>query len=746
MKKITMKNDKERAKELLAKMTLTEKVGQLAQNFYGFNAYTRNENNEIVLTDEFKAYVQRFGGIGMLNNYFRSDPWCKKNYATGGITVSEREKAYNILQKYIIENTRLGIPVLIEEDAPHGRQVLDSILYPVSLNVGCSFDPILYQEQAKEIGTEAKLGGVYVPYLSVLDMALDPRWGRFEECFSEDPYLASQMSASAVRGMNESENMVCCKHFAAQGGAVGGHNGGVTVIGERELREIHLPAAEAAVKEGCDFIMAAYNEIDGMPCHANGYLLNDILRGEFEFDGVVRSDGCAVSMLSEFCRGDLAQAGAVAVKSGVDCGLWDDAMTRLVEAVEKGYITEQEIDVAVLRLLEKKFKCGVMDKPYLDENGASESYVRSGKGQGVAYRMATESLVLLKNENTLPLQAEKNVLLVGGNAENVYYMLGDYTSERKAPVNLKDIFTEHGASFLQGWTFEDGVTATDEQIENAVKKADVIVFCCGGSSVRDFESKYNAAGAVIQASKKYMDCGEGQDLAELKLAPCQIECLKKLAGFGKPIVSVVIAGRAYVLTELAELSTALVWCGYPGQEGAKAVFDTLYGKVNNFGRLSVSFPKSVGQLPIVYNQRFFRPYVDIDDKALYPFGYGLSYSEFSYYNFEMESVSLSELQQGKSVKVSVKVKNISNRKGKEVVQFYIRRLGGTITHRKKELKGFEKIELQPNEEKRISFFLGKEELKEWSARKQYELFPMRLTVMIGKSSEEIVFEQTIDVL
>ncbi len=741
-----MKNDKERAKKLLSKMTLREKVGQLAQNFYGFNAYTRDENNEIVLTDEFKAYVQHFGGIGMLNNYFRSDPWCKKNYATGGITLSEREKAYNILQKYIIENTRLGIPVLIEEDTPHGRQVLDSVLYPVSLNVGCSFNTELYQEQTREIGAEAKLGGVYVPYLSVFDMALDPRWGRFEECFSEDPYLASSLSSHAVLGMNESENMVCCKHFAGQGGTVGGHNGGVTVIGERELREIHLPAAEAAVKAGCDFVMAAYNEIDGMPCHANGYLLNGILREEFGFEGVVRSDGCAVSMLSEFCRGDLAQAGAVALRAGVDCGLWDDAMTRLEEAVEKGYVTEREIDVAVLRLLEKKFKCGVMEKPYLEENRASEKYLLSGKGQDVAYRMATESLVLLKNENILPLQTGKKVLLVGGNAENIYYMLGDYTSERKNAVTLKDIFSKNGASFLQGWTFENGITATGMEIEDAVKHADIILFCCGGSSVRDFESEYNAAGAVIQASKRYMDCGEGQDLAELKLAPCQIECLKQLASFGKPIVSLVIAGRPYVLTGITQLSNALVWCGYPGQEGARAIFDTLYGKVNNFGRLSVSFPKSVGQLPIAYNQRFSRSYVDIDDKALYPFGYGLTYSEYAYNDFQIESVSLEELRQGKKIRASVIVKNVSPRAGKEVVQLYIKQRGGTITHRKKELKGFEKIELQPNEEKRVSFFLGKKELQEWSVHKQYELFSMQLTVMIGRSSEETVFEQTIDII
>lgn len=744
-----MKQNRERAKELLKRMTLTEKVGQLAQNFYGFNAYTRNENGEIVITEEFKAYVKRFGGIGMLNNYFRSDPWCKKNYATGGITLKEREKAYNILQRYIIENTRLKIPVLIEEDTPHGRQVLDSVMYPVSLNSGCSFNPELYEKQAYEIGKEAKLGGVYVPYFSVFDMAIDPRWGRFEECFSEDPYLAQKMSAAAVRGVHKSGNMICCKHYAGQGATQGGRNGGAAVIGERELREIHLPAVQSAVKERCDFIMAAYNEIDGLPCHANKRLLKDILRGEFGYDGVVRSDGCAVSMLSDFCAGDLAKAGATAIKSGVDAGLWDDAMTRLEEAVEKGYVTEKEIDESVLRLLLKKYESGVMDSPYIEENGASEKYINSGEGQQVAYEAASESLVLLKNQGVLPLKKEQKVLLVGGNAENIYYMLGDYTSERKNCETLKSRFEKSGAAYLQGWTFEAGITADDESVKKAVADADVIIFCCGGSSVRDFNSEYNAAGAIVKANDVYMDCGEGQDLANLQLCESQTELLKKIRKYSmaddKKIVSLVIAGRAYVLTEIEKYSSAIVWCGYPGQEGAAAIFDTLYGALNHFGRLSVSLPKTAGQLPVTYNQRFKRAYVDCDEKPLYSFGYGLSYAEFSYSDCAVRSATLGEIENGKNIVVTLSVKNESKTAGKEVVQLYIKKRGGTITHRLKELKGFEKILLCGGEKKQVRFELSKEQLSEWSVNEKYELFPMQLTVMLGKSSENIVWEKTIDI-
>ena len=722
-------------------MTLNEKIGQLAQQFFGFNAYTRDENNEIVLTEEFKSYVLKFGGIGMLNNYFRADPWSKRCYVTGGIIAAEREKAYNVLQKFVIENTRLGIPVLIEEDAPHGRQVLDSVIYPVSLNVGCSFDPALYEKQTEQIGYEAKIGGVYVPYFSVFDMAVDPRWGRFEECFSEDPYLASKMSASAVRGVHNSGNMLCCKHYLAQGAIVGGHNGGVCNIGEREVREIHLPSVQSAVEEKCEFIMATYSEIDGEPCHASSYYLKKVLREELGFEGVVRSDGCAIDNLKDFAGGDLVKAGAVSVKAGVDCGLWDDALTYLEEAVKKGYISEKEIDATVLRLLEKKFQCGVMDKPYLDETGQSVKYLESGKGQQVAYDMACESLVLLKNENLLPLE-NKKILLIGGNLENVYYMLGDYTPEQKGVKTIKDVFTENGAVYLQGWTFEDGITVSDSDLKDAVSKCDVIVYGCGGSSVRDFESVYNGAGAIIQTNGKYMDCGEGCDLAELKLFDCQIRLLEKLSQFDKPIVSIVVAGRAYVLSELKELSAAIVWCGYPGCEGARAIYDTLTGKRNDFGRLSFSLPKSVGQLPICYNYKFSRPYVDVDNEPLFEFGYGLSYSQFAFSNFKVDLVSVEEIINGKGkIVVSFDVENTSSRFGRAVPQLYIYKVGGTISHRKKELKGFETVALTAGQKKRVTFALGFDQLKEWSTERKYDFYPCKLTLMIGWSCKDVVFEK-----
>lgn len=738
-----MCENRKRAQSLLQKMTLKEKVGQLAQHFLGFNAYTRDEKGEIVLTEEFKSYVLEYGGPGMLYGYFRADPWSKRCYKSGGILAEEREKAYNILQKFVVENTRLGIPVLFEEDTPHGRQVLDGVIYPVSLNVGCTFNPDIYAKQTYEIGTESKLSGVKLPYLSVFDIAVDPRWGRYEECFSEDPYLAARMAEAGVKGMHESGSMVCCKHYLAQGSAVGGHNGGISNIGEREVREIHLPPAEAAVKAGCEFIMATYSEIDGEPCHASSYYLKTVLRDELGFQGIVRADGCAVDRLIDFCGGDLVKSGAAAVRAGVDCGLWDEAMLYLDQAVEKGYITEEEIDAAVLRLLEKKFDCGLMDNPYLEEKGQSVAYLQSGKGQKVAYDIACESLVLLKNENVLPLKNQK-VLLIGGNLENPYYMLGDYTPEQKNTKTVKDVFVERGAAYLQGWTFEDGVIVSDKELESAVLAADVIVFGCGGSSVRDFESIYNDAGAIIQAKGKYMDCGEGCDLAELKLKPCQIELLKKLSAYQKPIVSLVLAGRAYVLTEIDALSNAVVWCGYPGCEGGAAIYDTLFGDKNEFGRLSFSLPKRVGQLPIYYNVKYSTPYVDMDDKPTYAFGHGLSYAKFAYSNFDFRVPSLDEICNANGeITLSFDVTNLSDVAGKAVPQLYIYQRGGTITHRLKELKDFAKVALSAGETKNVSLRLNFDKLKEWSVFKKYQLFPCELTVMLGNASDNIVWKKTI---
>ena len=737
--------NKKRATELCGKMTLKEKVGQLAQNFYGFNAYERDDKGEIVLTKQFKDYVIKFGGIGMLYGFFRADPWSKKCYDNGGITVEEREKAYNIMQKFVVENTRLGIPVIHEDEAPHGRQSLDSIIYPVSFNVGCSFNPALYGKQAEMIGREAKIGGVDIVFQSVLDVVRDPRWGRCEESFGEDPFAVKTFAKEAVKGVRAGGAMLCAKHFAAQGAMIGGHNGGEVNIGERELREIHLPAAEAVAKEGCDFVMITYNDIDGVPCNANGYLNNTVLRQEFGFDGVERSDGCAVDFMAVHFGNDRVKAGAVAVNNGVDCGFWDESFTLLEQAVEKGYVSEETIDRSVIRLLEKKFKSGIMDNPYIEEKGQSKMFVQSGEGQRVAYEMATESLVLLKNDNNLlPMTHNIKLLLVGENLDSIYCLLGDYTPEQRNSATVKRIFEENGARYIQGWSFEKGITCSDDELEKAVNDADVVVYGFGGSSVRDFKSVYNGAG-TLKDSYVYMDCGEGRDLSNLELTSGQNELIKRIRAFGKPVVSLGIGGRPYMIQNISENSDAVVWCGYPGQEGARAVYDTLTGKVNNFGRLSVTFPKSALHIPSAYNMKSRNDYMDTDSKPQFSFGYGLSYSAFEYSNLEIENKSAKQILNGEKIKVKLQVKNISNVSGKEVVQLYIQRFDGTVTHRMLELCGFEKIFLNSGESKTVCMEIGFDELKEWSVNRKYEIFSMNVDVKVGKASDNIVLAEKIHI-
>ncbi len=726
-------------------MTLHEKIGQLAQNFYGFDAYERDADGEIVLTDAFKAYVQTHGGIGMLYGFFRADPWSKKCYASGGITASEREKAYNLLQRYVVEHSRLGIPVLLEDEAPHGRQALDSVIYPVSLNVGCSFYPSLYRKQAEMIGREAKTGGVDVVYMSVLDIVRDPRWGRTEESFGEDPYLASLFAAEAVKGVHDGGAMLCAKHYAAQGAMVGGHNAAEVSVGERELREIHLPPAEAVCKEGCDFIMITYNEIDGVPCNANDYLNKTVLRGEMGFDGVTKSDGCAVDFMAHHYLNDRIRAGAVAVNNGVDCGFWDESFTLLGKALEKGYITEETIDRAVIRLLTKKFACGIMDAPYLEEHRQSDKFLRSGMGQQIAYEMAAESLVLLKNDNkTLPLTGHEKILLVGENLDSVYFLLGDYTPEQKGTASVRSYFEERGATYIEGWRFDLGITVSDDELQQALSDADVVLFGFGGSSVRDFGSQYNGAG-TLKDSCNYMDCGEGRDLSSLKLVPCQIELLKKIRKTGKPVVALGIAGRPYLMEEICDNSDAVLWCGYPGQAGARAIYDTLTGKKNCFGRLSITVPKHVSQIPNAYNRKAYSDYMDADSNPQFAFGYGLSYSEFAYSDLEIEEKSLESIRSGEKIKISFSVQNTSDIKGKAVPQLYIRRCGGTVTKRKLELCGFDKTELAPGEMKRIVMEIGFSALREWSVHHKYEIFEMDVEFMAGEASDNLPIRKKIHI-
>ncbi len=384
----------ERVDDLLSRMTLQEKVGQLNQHMYGWNAYEKTSQG-YRLTDAFKAEVAFGDGMGALYGLFRADPWSAVTYENG-LRPHDNASFSNQIQRYVIENTRLGIPVLLSEECPHGHQALDGTLIPTNIGVGSTWNPQLMEEAYAYIAAEIRSRGAHIGLVSALDILRDPRWGRAEECYSEDPYLASQMVVAAVRGLQgytrgelKQSNKVAAvlKHFCAQGAAEGGRNAAPASIGERELREIHLPGMKTGVEAGAMGCMAAYNEIDGIPCHANRKLLTGILRNELNFKGVVMADGHAIDRLS-MQTGDYPSAAALALHAGVDLSLWDKGFKTLEEALEKGKVEEAWIDRSVKRVLHLKFTLGLFDNPFTDESSgliqsATKLLLKSiGKWQG----------------------------------------------------------------------------------------------------------------------------------------------------------------------------------------------------------------------------------------------------------------------------------------------------------------------------------------------------------------------------
>ena len=593
------RDSRKRAEALLAQMTATEKVGQLNQHLYGFRIY-HVEDGKIIFTQELKDEVKKWCGIGTIYGLYRADPWSEKNYETGlagGLSV----QAYNQLQKYVIEHSRLGIPFLLSSECPHGHQALDGYLLPVNLAVGASFDPALYERAGQVCGRQLKQMGVDFALVSALDILRDPRWGRSEECYGEDPYLSAELARAIVTGIQKEGVAVVAKHFCAQGETTGGVNASAARIGERELWEIHLQAAKACCEAGVKGIMAAYNEIDGKFCHANRHLLQDILREQLGFDGVVMADGIAIDQL-DIMTGDNIRSAALALKAGVDISLWDEGYTKLEEALKQGFITEKELDQAVLRVLTLKFEQGLMDKPYIDENGnRTASYSENGavsfptEAYQESEKLARESVVLLKNENVLPIGRAEKIALIGPNADDIYRQIGDYSPpmDRAGYETLKSgMEKEFGADRVRCYNGHEVGTAV-----SLAENADIIVLALGGSSSRFKGALFDENGAAKVQGVLEMDCGEGMDTARLQLPGNQNELFTAVCALKKPVISVVIAGRPYAIPEIAQDSDALLYAFYPGPMGGKAIAELLSGKYAPSGRLPVSLPRNCGQLP-----------------------------------------------------------------------------------------------------------------------------------------------------
>ena len=701
---------RERAEDLLEKMTLKEKVGQLNQRLYGFRIYERAGEN-VTFTEEFREEVEKMGGLGVLYGFYRADPWADKDENTG-ITIGLSGKAYNALQKYVLDHSRLGIPVMMSSECPHGHPALGGGLLPVNLAAGATFDPEALKEGYEACGRQLKSGHVELALMSALDVLRDPRWGRSEECYSEDPYLSSRMAAAAVTGM-QSEGVSCvAEHFCGQGETTGGVNASAARIGEQELREIHFPAMQACCDAGVDGVMAAYNEIDGVYCHGNPWLLRDVLREEMGFQGIVMADGLAVDFLKN-TEGDTLHAGATALKAGVDVGLWDESFSRLGEAVEKGLVDERLLDEAVLRVLELKFKRGLFEHPYMEENmlEAEEAGINAA-----SLKLARESAVLLKNERqVLPLKDHyKKIALIGYHAADRYAMLGDYTPpmpESSCVTVLSGMKNEAPEGVSVEYAMGSGFNQADgAELEKALKLAiesDVIVVAAGGSSSRFGGAVFDENGAVSKESGSLsMDCGEGMDSAMCHIPAAQEELILELSKLGKPLVVLLIAGRPYCIEEIEKASDAVLYSFYPGPMGGKALADLVYGNCCPSGRLPASLPRHVGQLPVYYNSRSSSTaaYRDMESLPLHTFGEGLSYTGFSISDVRTAFVETEEkhLDGDSGIRVSFRIKNTGDQEGTAVPLLFSRRLQGSPVPRVKELKAFTRVELKAGEEKEVS--------------------------------------------
>ena len=743
----------ERVNDLVSRMTLEEKVGQLRCTL-AWNYYTI-KGKDVVPSELFKKDIAE-GQIGMLWGTYRADPWTQKSLENG-LTPELAAKAGNALQKYVMENTRLGIPLFLAEEAPHGHMAIGTTVFPTGFGMAATWDPAVIKKAGEVIGREIRLQGGHISYGPVLDLAREPRWSRVEETMGEDPVLAGELGAAMVEGLGAGDlskpwsTIATLKHFIGYGTTEGGQNGGITVAGTRELQEYFLPPFRKAINAGALSVMTSYNSLDGIPSTASKALLTDLLRNEWGFNGFVVSDLYSIDGIHGTHRvaRDKQEAGIMALKAGVDADLGALAFAPLVDAAQKGLVSEAEIDVAVKRILKMKFEMGLFDNPYVDVEKAKQ-LVRSDSNKDIALLTAREVITLLKNDaHILPLKKSQKVLVCGPNADNVYNMLGDYTAPQEEG-NVKTILTgirsklpTSQVTYVKGCAVRDTTSSNIAEAVEAAHKADVIVVAVGGSSARDFKTSYKETGAAVTDSKTIldMDCGEGFDRATLTPLGDQMKLLEALKQTGKPLVVIYIEGRPMDKSWAAQNADALLTAYYPGQEGGTAIADVLFGDYNPAGRLPVSVPANIGQLPVYYNKKPPMPhdYVEMAAKPLYAFGYGLSYTTFKYDNLQISKTGKT------SFDVTLHVTNTGDYDGDEVVQLYLHDEFASTAQPMIQLKKFERISIPKGESRKVSFTLDADDLSIVDANMKRVVEPGDFTVMIGSSSDNILLQQTITV-
>ncbi|PLR77045.1 beta-glucosidase [Bacillus sp. V3-13] len=703
---------------LIQQMTLDEKISQLIQLATPFYQGSNNKGQitgpiaELGITEEI---VHNSGSV---------------------LGASGANEVINI-QKTHLENNRLGIPLLFMADIVHGFKTI----FPVPLAIGCSWDLRLAEKSAEIAAHEAAVSGVHVTFAPMVDLVRDPRWGRVMESTGEDPYLNSQFAKAFVRGFQGSDlatdnNRVaaCVKHFAAYGAPEGGRDYNTVNMSERQLRESYLPAYKAALDEGVEMVMTAFNTVDGIPASGNKWLMRDLLRDEWKFDGVLISDwGAVKELIPHGVATDEAEAAYKAIQAGVDIEMMTACYVKhLRKLVENGDVNESIIDEAVLRILRLKAKLGLFENPYrAADESLEKEIVMSEQHRQASRELAAKSCVLLKNDGVLPLQKDRKIAIIGPFAQSGD-ILGPWSwlGSKEQAVQLYDGIKEKvRSSFLltaKGCGIETG---NEEQLNEAIdtaSKADIIVLALGEDSEMS---------------------GEAGSRADIRLPQVQLELVTKLKELQKPTVAVLFNGRPLDLHGVIDEVDAVLEAWYPGTEGGAAIADLLFGDVNPSGKLTMSFPYSVGQVPVYYNhfntgrpkdapdaqERYVSQYLDIPNEPLLPFGFGLSYTTFSYGEAKLSGDSMN-LEQPLSI--TVEVTNTGKMAGEEIVQLYIQDLAGEVVRPLKELKAFDKVMLQPGETKKVSFTITEEQLRYYHSDLQFKSDPGAFIAYVGPNSQQ----------
>jgi beta-glucosidase len=736
----------QRVEDLLGRMTLEEKIAQIT-SIWNRKADVLTAAGDFDPAKATQLFPAGIGHIARPSDIRGSGSPLDHPFRDARQTVA----LVNAIQHYAVKDTRLGVPVLFHEEGLHGYVARDATSFPQAIALASSWDPELLTQVFTIAAREIRARGVQMVLAPVVDVARDPRWGRIEETYGEDPYLVSRLGVAAVHGF-QGESLplapgrvfATLKHMTGHGQPESGTNVGPASISERTLREIFFPPFAAAIHEANALnVMASYNEIDGIPSHANYWLLHDILRGEMGYKGAVISDYRGIEELQELhhVEPDLLHAAVRALHAGVDFDLPDgEAYAKLPEALAAGLVTQAEIDMAVRRMLRMKLLAGLFENPYADAHYA-QAITGNMEARALAEQAARKTTVLLKNDGTLPLHADslKTLAVIGPNA--AVAQIGGYSNVPGHMVSLLDgirakvgkrvnIVTAEGVRITAkgSWYSDEVVLANRDEnlamIQDAVKvasQADEIVLVIGGTPATSREGW----------AKTHLG-----DRADIGLVGQQDELAQSLFALGKPVVVVLVNGAPLSIPEIADKANALVEGWYPGQEGGTALADILFGDANPGGKLPVTIARSLGQLPIFYNQKpsAHRGYLFDSKEPLFPFGFGLSYT-----TFEIGSPQLSAARTGadQPVTVSVEVRNTGKLAGDEVVQLYLHAVVSSVTRPIKELKGFKRITLTPGQTTTVQFTLDREAFAVWDEHMKRVVEPGAFQIMVGPNSVDL---------